>query len=90
MGGLGEMEYLKELRVPNQPIYVYWDHNCLGHDLDILCSDAGEVLTSSIRDFWWNLLVNDKYDKEVLAPLMAELGIQDEMGYNCNPDNPPF
>ena len=75
MGGLGEMEHLKELRVPNKPVYVFWDQNYIGHDVEILCSQAGVELNSGLNGFWEHLLKEYKYDKKVLKPIMSELGI---------------
>ena len=75
MGGLGEMEHLKELKVPNKPVYVFWDQNYIGHDVEILCSQAGVELNSGLKGFWEHLLKEYKYDKNVLKPIMSELGI---------------
>ena len=75
MGGLCEMEHLKELKVPNKPVYVCWDQSCVGHDIDILCSETDVELKSELKAFWQHLLVENKYDKEVLKPIVSEFGI---------------
>jgi hypothetical protein len=75
MGGLGEMVHLKELRVPNKPVYVFWDQNYVGHDINICCSETNIELNPEIKDFWQHLLVEYKYDREVLEPIKSELGI---------------
>ena len=79
IGALGEMEYLKELRVPNQPVCILWDHNYIGHCVNILCSQPDVELGQEIKEFWQHLLENDEYAEDVLEPIKQKLGIKDAL-----------
>ncbi|MBQ7422495.1 MAG: leucine-rich repeat protein [Prevotella sp.] len=87
MGGLGEMKYLKELKVPNQPICIWWDYNYIGHKLNITCSQKGIELGQELQSFWHGLLEENVFDKQVIKPILEELKINDEDGVDLFSDS---
>lgn len=80
MVGLREMDNLKELRVPNHPIYIFWDHNYIGHEIDVSCTGKDVELSAEIKSFWYNLLVEYEYDEKLVSPVAARLKMFEKKG----------